>query len=89
MSRQNGDLSQEALRLVENAELSQHGAPVVVDFFPGQTVIGIERVDTAKRELDSLPCRRKTTPAAEMSPAYHDFNKNGVVCDMSALDLDF
>ena len=40
MSSENGDLSQYALRLVENAQLPQHRAPVVVDFFPGQTVIG-------------------------------------------------
>jgi hypothetical protein len=30
------------LRLVKNAELPQHLPPVVVDFFPSQTVIGIE-----------------------------------------------
>ena len=62
MSRQNGDLSQYALRLMENAELSQHRSPVAIDFFPGQTVIGFEGVDTAERELDSPPRRREATP---------------------------
>jgi hypothetical protein len=89
MSRQDGDLSQDALRLVENAELSQHRPPVVVDFLSGQTVIGVKRVHTTKRELDSSPRRRETTPSAEVRTANHDFNQNGVVCDMSALHLDF
>ena len=44
MSRQNRDLSQYALRLMENAQLSQYRASVVVDFFPCQTVIVVERV---------------------------------------------
>jgi len=38
MSRQNGDFSQYALRLVENAECL-NTVPVVIDFFSGQTVI--------------------------------------------------
>src|SRR5260370_19597807 len=47
MSRENADLSQYARRFVENAELSQHRPPVVVDFFSSQTVVGVEGVDTA------------------------------------------
>jgi hypothetical protein len=74
---------------VENAEVSQHCGPVVVDFFPGQTVIEVERVHTAKREFYSSSGGRKTTPPAEVGTAYHGFNENGVVCDMSALYLDF
>jgi hypothetical protein len=88
MSRQNRDLSQYALRLMENAQLSQHRAPVVIDFFPGRAVIGVERVHTAKRELNSTPRRRKATPSAEVRTANYDFNENSVVCDMSALYLD-
>jgi hypothetical protein len=45
-------------------------ATVVVDFFLGQTVVRVEGVHTAKRELDSLSRRRKTTPTAEVSTAY-------------------
>src|SRR6266480_4262395 len=55
MSRQHGDFSQQGLRLVEDTQLSQHRAPVVVDFFPGKTIIGAERIHAAKRELDSSP----------------------------------
>jgi hypothetical protein len=54
-----------------------------------QTVILVERVDAAKRELDSASRGRKTTPPAEVSTAYQDFNENGVLCDMLALYLDF
>jgi len=62
MSRQNGDFSQYALRLVENAELSQHRPPVVIDFFSGQTVIGIERVHTAGQLLASARFASETKP---------------------------
>ena len=89
MSRENAELAQYALRLVENAELSQNRPPVVIDFFPGQTIIGVERVHPAKRNLDSSPCRRKTTPLPEVRAANHDFEENGVVCDMPALYLNF
>ena len=79
MSRQNRDLSQSALRLVENAELPQHCAAVVIDFFAGQTVIGVEGVHAAKRKLDPPPRRRKAAPAAEMRTANHDFEENRIV----------
>jgi hypothetical protein len=74
---------------VENAELFQHGPSIVVDLFPGQTVVGVERVHAAKREFDVLTRCRKTSPPAKVRTAYHDFNENGLVCDMSALNLDF
>src|SRR5205807_10129413 len=46
MSRQNADLSQCPRRFVENAELSQHRPPVVVDCFSSQTTVGVEGVAT-------------------------------------------
>jgi len=66
---------------VEDAELSQHRPPVVIDSFAGQTVIGVECVYTAERELDSPPRRRKTTPPAEMRATNRDFNEDCVFCD--------
>lgn len=89
VSRQNGDLPQYALRFVEHAQLSQYRPSVVIDFFPGKMVVVVEGVYTAERELDSSPRCRKTTPPAEVRAANQHFNKNGVVCDMAALDLDF
>src|SRR5580698_5096213 len=74
---------------MKNAELSQDGSPVVVDFFSGQTILGVERVHPAKRELDSSPGRRKAAPFPEVRTANHDFNKNRIVCDMPALYADF
>jgi hypothetical protein len=74
---------------VENAELSQYRPAIVVDFLTAQTIIGVKRIDTAKRELDSSPCRRKTTPGAEVRTANDDFNENGVICEVSVLHLDF
>jgi hypothetical protein len=89
MSRQNRDLSQYALWFVEDTELSQDRPSVVVDFFAGQTVIGVECVHPAKRTLDPPPRRRKTTPAAEVGAANHDFNEYRVVRHMPALHFDF
>jgi hypothetical protein len=85
VSGQNGDLSQRALRLVEDAELPQHRPPVVIDFFPGEAIIGVEGVNPAERELESPPGRRKATPAAKMGTADDDFNQNRVVGDMPVL----
>ena len=88
MSCQDGELSQYALRLVENAELPQDRPTIVVDFFPGQTVFVVECVDAAEWELNSSPRRRKTAPGAEVRTSNHDLDENGIVCDMLALHLD-
>src|SRR6202041_3750751 len=74
---------------MKNAELSQHRRPVVVDFFSGQTILGVERVHPAKGEPDSPPGRRKAAPLPEVRTANHDFDKNRIVCDMPALYADF
>ena len=88
MSGENGDSSQQALRLVENAELPQHRAAVVIDSFAGETVVGIEGIDTAKRELDTPAGGRKAAPRAEVSAANDDFNEDGIVGDMFSLNID-
>lgn len=69
MSRQIADSPQYALRLVEYTELSQYRPAIMVDFFTGQTIVSLERIHTAKRELDSPPCCRKTSPATEVRTA--------------------
>jgi hypothetical protein len=73
---------------VENAELAQHRPAVVVDFFSGQSVIGVEGVDTAKWELHPPPGRRETAPGAELRSANHDFEDDCLVADVAPLDLD-
>src|SRR6266446_4365144 len=88
MRHQNSDLSQYAWRFVEDAELPQHCPAVVVDFFSGQTVIGVEGVDTAKWEIHPSASRRETAPGAELRSANHDFEDDGVVGDVATLDLD-
>src|ERR1700688_2272114 len=88
MRHQNADLSQYARRFVEDAELAQYCPAVVVDFFSGQTVIGVEGVDTAKWEFHPSPSCRETAPGAELRSANHDFEDDCVVGDVAALDLD-
>src|SRR5437762_2612576 len=56
MSGQSAELPQYTLRVMEDAELSQYRRPVVTDSFPGKTIIGTERIDSAKRDFDSPPC---------------------------------
>src|SRR5438445_7629623 len=85
MSREGADLSQHGLWLVENAELSQHRSPIVVDFFSGQAIIGVERVHAAKRDLDWPPGGRQTAPLSEVGAANHDFDEDRVIRDMTAL----
>ena len=89
VSCQNRELSQQALRLVEDPKLPQYRCPVIVDFFSGQAVIAVERVNPAKRKVDSSPRRRKTTPPAKLRTANHNFNNNGIVRDMPVLYFDF
>jgi hypothetical protein len=88
MRQQNADLTQDAGRFVEDAELPQYCPAVVVDFFSSQTVIGVKRVDTAEWELHLSPSRRETAPGAELRSANHDFEDDYVVGDVAALDLD-
>ena len=88
MSRQSADSTQDALGLVEYTELLQHRPAIVVDFLTRQTMVSLERIHTAKREQDSAPCCRKTSPATEVRTANDDFNQNSVVRYMPALYLD-
>ena len=65
MCHQNRDLPQQALRLMKHPELSQHGSPVVIDFFPRQAVIAIEGINTAERNLDPPSGGRKAAPRSQ------------------------
>jgi hypothetical protein len=69
--------------------LSQDGSAVVVDFFAGQAVVRVESVDAAQGELDAATGRRETAPSASMRAANHYFYQDGVVGDVTALDVDF
>jgi hypothetical protein len=88
MSREGGDLSHHGLGLVEDAKLSEYRAAVVIDFLSGEAIAGVERVNTAKRELDPSSGRREAAPGAEMGPANHDFHENGVPGDVAPLNVD-
>jgi hypothetical protein len=73
---------------VKDAELPQRGTAVIVDFFPGQTVFGVEGVHTAQRELDSPPCRGQPAPISKMRPADNYLNQNGLLRHMLAFYVD-
>ena len=69
---------------MKDADLTQYGPAIIVNFFTSKTVICVECIDSAERELDSPPSRRKTSPAAEVCTANKHFHNNGLVCDMPA-----
>ncbi len=58
MRGQSAELPHYALRVVEDAELLQYGRPVVIDSFPGKTIIGTKRIDSAERDFYPPPGRR-------------------------------
>jgi hypothetical protein len=88
MGRKDRDLTHNALGLIENAELPQDRAAIVIDFFSSQPVIVVERIHPAEWELDSPACRGKATPRSEMSSANHDFHEDGIVRHVAPLYLD-
>jgi hypothetical protein len=88
MGREDRNLPQNALGLVENAELPQHRAAIVIYFLSSQPVIVVERIHPAERELDSPPRCRKATPRSEMSSANYYFHEDGIVRHVAALYLD-
>lgn len=74
---------------MENAQLSRDGPAIVVDPLTGETIIGVERVDSAKGELHSPTGCGETAPSAEVGTANDDFNDDSVVCNVALLDVDF
>jgi hypothetical protein len=73
---------------VEDADLVKDGGAVIVDFFSGETVVIVEGVDAAERELDAAAGGWKSAPRAEMRAADDDFDQDGVVGDVAALHVD-
>src|SRR5512143_2111355 len=68
--------------LMEQTELTQHCAAIIVDALSRQPVIGVELIDAAKREFDPSPCRRQAAPRPEMRTAddnLHDQSLGGLV----------
>ena len=73
---------------MKHPELSQHGSPIVIDFFPRQPVIAIEGINTAERNLDPPSRGWKAAPRAQMRPANHDLDENRIIRYMSPLHIN-
>jgi hypothetical protein len=89
MGRQGSDLANDGLRFIENPKLAKHSGAVVIDFLSGEAIFGVEGVNAAKRKLHPTSGGGKTTPGAQMRAADKDLEQNGIVGDVSTLDLDF
>src|SRR5262249_650060 len=89
MSRQRRKLSKNALKFVKDAQLPQHRRPVVVDLLSGQSILGVEGVDAAQRNLNAAACRRKAAAGAEMSSANQNLDQDGNFGNVLTLHLDF
>ena len=74
---------------VEDSELAKDGGAVVIDFFSGEAVFGVEGVNAAEWEFDAVSGGRKTAPGALVRAADDDLEQNGVVGDMLTLHFYF
>ena len=88
MGGQHTDLAEYAARLVKNAELPENRTAIVVDPFTRQTIIGVKRVDPTQRKLDAPSGRRQASPTTKVCPANHDFDQDGLLRHMPALNRD-
>src|SRR5262249_25723097 len=60
-----------------------------VDLLSGQSILGVEGVDAAQRNLNAAACRRKAAPGAEMSSANQNLDQDGNFGNVLTLHLDF
>ena len=74
--------------LVKEAELTQHRSAVIVDALARQPVIGVKRIDRAKRELHPPPSRWQAAPRPEMRTPDRDLQNHAVGCRVPVLYLD-
>ena len=72
---------------MEDAELAEDGAAIVVDLFAGEAVVGVEGVDAAEREFDAAAGWGQAAPSAEVRAADYDFYQDCVVGHVAALLL--
>jgi hypothetical protein len=74
---------------VEDAELSQDCAAIVIDSFARQTISGVERIYGTKWDFDAPAGRGKAAPLAKVRASNDHFEEDSVVCDVAALYVDF
>jgi hypothetical protein len=88
MSEAGGNPSHTSHGFVEKSELTQHGPTVIANPLAGELVVGIERKDAAKRELDAASGRGQASPCAEMRTADDDLHHYTLGCNVTVLHLD-
>jgi hypothetical protein len=88
MSREDGDLSDDGLGLVKDAELAQDGAAIVVNSLSGEAIITVERVHPAKWELNPSSGGGEAAPGAEVRPANHNLHQDRFVGHVAPLNVD-
>ena len=67
----------------------QNCAAVVIDFFCRESVLSVEGVNAAEGHFDSAPSSRQSSPAAQVSSTNNDFEQDGVIGNVPALNHDF
>src|SRR5437762_6453854 len=67
----------------------QNCAAVVIDFFCRESVLSVEGVNAAEGHFDSAPSSRQSSPAAQVSSTNDDFEQDGVIGNVPALNHDF
>src|SRR6266540_42021 len=88
MTEGGDDPSRPSRGLVEEAELPQHRATVIVDALARQAVTGVERVDPAKREFQPSARRWQAAPRSKMRTPDGDLHHQAFGCHVPVLHLN-
>src|SRR5258708_86996 len=88
MTEDGDDAPQPSHGFVEETELTEHRSAVIVDALARQLVIGVERIDPAKRELHPPARRRQAAPWTEMRTPDGDLQHDALGCDVAVLYLN-
>ena len=79
MAQGGDEASEPPFRLVKQTELTHHRSPVIVDAIAGKSVLGIEGVNTAKREFHaSAGCRHTAPPDAQVGALNRDLKDDRI-----------
>lgn len=89
MAQGDGHASKRSLRLMKQPELAHYCTPVVVDALAGESILGIEREDTAQREVQSpAGCGQPASPDPEVSSPNGNLENDRIGCNVPFAYVD-
>lgn len=89
MAEGGDNAAEPSLWLVKQAELTHHGAAVIVDSLASEPVFAIEGEDTAKWEFDaSARCRHTSSPRPQVGASNRDLQNDRIARNVPMSYLD-